>query len=61
VVHGEEEGIGQYMARFTKATSDILDLHSVVVVHTLLIGLRSGKFLNTLYADPDMIPIAQYE
>jgi len=38
------------MARFIRATLNIPDLHPTVSMHTLLVGLRPGKFLDTLYA-----------
>jgi len=47
----EEEGLRQYMTWFAKETLNILELHLVVAMHVLLIGLRSGKFLDTLYMD----------
>ena len=38
------------MAQVARATLNILNLHPVVSMHALLVGLRSGKFLDTLYA-----------
>ena len=52
VVQGEEEGLRQYMTGFEKATLNIPDLHPTVAMQALLIGLCSGKFLDTLYVDP---------
>jgi len=51
VVQGDKESMRQYMAQFSKATSNILDLHSVVAMHALQIGFHLGKFLDTLYAN----------
>jgi len=40
------------MARFSKATLNIPDLHPIVAMHALLVGLHLGKFLDTLYTNP---------
>jgi len=40
------------MAKFSRATLNILDLHPTVFMHALSVGLRPRKFLNTLYVKP---------
>jgi len=40
------------MARFARVYLNILDLHPIVAMHTLLVGLHLDKFLDTLYVDP---------
>jgi len=40
------------MARFTKVTLLIPDLHPAVTRHSLLVGLKLSAFLDSLYADP---------
>jgi len=52
IVQGDNESLRQYMARFTKATLLIPDLHPAVTRYALLVGLRPSEFLDSLYADP---------
>jgi len=52
VVQGENESLRQHLARFTKATLLIPDLHPAVTRHSLLVGLKPSAFLDSLYADP---------
>ena len=52
VVQRDNELLRQYMARFTKTTLLIPDFHSAVTRHSLLVGLKSSTFLDSLYADP---------
>jgi len=52
VVQGDNESLRHYMTRFTRATLSILDLHPAVARHSLLVGLKPGPFLESLYADP---------
>jgi len=51
VVQGDNESLGYYMTRFIKATLSIPDLHPAVTRHMLLVGLKPGPFLESLYAD----------
>ena len=52
VVKGDNESLWHYMARFTRATLSIPDLHPAVAWHSLLVGLKPGPFLESLYVDP---------
>jgi len=52
VVQGDNESLRHYMAQFTRATLSIPDLHPAVARHSLLVGLKPGPFLESLYADP---------
>jgi len=40
------------MARFAQTMLNILDLHSVVAMHILLVSVCLEKFLDTLYSVP---------
>jgi len=52
VVQGDNGSLRHYMARFTRATLSIPDLHPTVARNSLLVGLKLGPFLESLYADP---------
>jgi len=51
VMQGEAESLRQLVARFARATLNIPNLHPVVSMHALLVGLRLEKFLDTLYVE----------
>jgi len=51
VVQGESESLRQYMARFTKATLLIPNLHPAATRHSLLVGLKLSVFPDSLYTD----------
>ena len=52
VVQGEAESLREFMAQFSWTTLNIPNLHPVVSMHALLMGLRPGKFLDILYVKP---------
>jgi len=52
IVQGDNESLRQYLARFNKAFLNILNLHPAVAMHSLMINLRLGTFLDSLYANP---------
>jgi len=54
VTQGDSEPLRPYMTWFTKATLAIPDLHLVVAMHALLVGLKPSPFLDTLYANPPL-------
>jgi len=51
-VQGEAESLREFMAQFSWTTLNIPNLHPVVSMHALLMGLRPGKFLDILYVKP---------
>jgi len=52
IVQRDNESFRKYMARFTKATLLIPDLHPTITRHLLLVGLKPNAFLDSLYTDP---------
>jgi len=40
------------MTWFAKASTNILNLHLIVVVHSILVGLCPRIFLDSLYVEP---------
>jgi len=52
VSQGRNEPLRQFMSRFTKAYFNIPNLHPVVAMHTITVGLKPDLFLNTLYTEP---------
>jgi len=54
MTQGKNESLRQYMGHFAKACLNIPNLHPVVAMHALIVGLKLDLFLNTLFAEPPL-------
>jgi len=52
VTQGKHESLRQNMARFVKACLNIPNLHLVVAMYALTVGLKPGLFINALFVKP---------
>jgi len=61
VIQGDTEPLRQYMTRFAKASMNISDLHHVVTMHSMNLGLQPGSFFDSLYTNCSTIMDALQE